>query len=310
MRFTRDIPLATTCFAFTEAILSIEGLPQNNLRRTISGMEELSSSLETCRVVHHKSPLLPDEPSVLTAMVILNAPIQKPVSPLFHALWSRSTFRVCADGGANRLRLASELYIPDMITGDLDSLLPATRQFYETKGVDIVPVVDQDRNDLDKAVTAVLQRIHYDPQSQQQQHPVRCIVYGAFGGRFDQEMASLQALYKYQHALQLFLYDDHTMAFLLPAGCVNHVHLALPKSDHQQTAASEGPVCGLIPLGCPVDSVTTTGLRWNLCNQRTAFGDLVSTSNLGVDSVITVQCTQSLVVTAQVNAGVATAWSE
>lgn len=244
--------------------------------------------------------------------MILNAPIQPSLSPLLEDLWNAASFRVCADGGANRLRKASATHIPNVITGDMDSLTDVNRKFYEKQGVKIVPVVDQNRNDLDKAISVISD--HFPEVSDGE--AIQCVVYGAFGGRFDQEMASMQALYRYQRSetntskLSLFLYDDHTMAFLLPAG-ETLVELALP-SSHGSDGVSEGPVCGLIPLGGAVKSVTTTGLKWNLHDQASHFGGLVSTSNMVVspNSQISIVCSEPLIFTAEVRSGMANSWSD
>lgn len=115
-------------------------------------------------------------------------------------------------------------------------------------------------------------------------------VYGAFGGRLDHEAANLNALYSFGSGeckgstgtgtgtgeglfgdafRQLVLLGPDCAACLLPPG----------RSVITVTAPVEGPQCGLLPLGCPVDSVTTHGLQWNLQASRCAFGGLVSTSN-------------------------------
>jgi thiamine pyrophosphokinase len=279
------------------------------------------------------------------AMIILNAPIARPPSPLFDKLWKSACYRVCADGGANRLLLANtrllstpatdpnddvhrnsnsnnSYYIPDVITGDLDSLTETAKNFFQSHNVRIERVIDQDRNDLDKAIAAVL--TYGETSSRNHKPPIRCmVVYGAFGGRFDQEMASMQSLYKYPN-LDLYLYDDHTMAFLLKPERTNHIRLAL--SSNASNDVGEGPVCGLIPLGCPVQSVTTTGLQWNLDHQPTQFGDLVSTSNRILEHIqksnptldghcmdtplVTVRPSHPLVFTAQVHPGNKSVWSE
>jgi thiamine pyrophosphokinase len=234
-----------------------------------------------------------------------------------------------------------------------------TRQYYQQRGVQIVSDADQDRNDIDKAVAAVVEHFTTkegddDDDDDDDTIPIRCVIYGSFGGRFDQEMASLQILYMYSSAaaantngsgdgpsrpnLQLFLYNDQTMAFLLPTG-INHIYLALSTTplsaeddevDKTKDLVSEGPTCGLIPLGGPVDCVTTSGLEWNLHRQSTAFGGLVSTSNRIVATTVqsncctdagtapssiavsrvSVQCSQPLVFTAQVHSGAASEWTE
>jgi hypothetical protein len=99
-------------------------------------------------------------------------------------------------------------------------------------------------------------------------------IYGAFGGRFDHEMANLNALFA--HAgdwaacfSQVVLLGEDCAACLLPAGSTRITI----------TAPGEGPKCGLLPVGGPVDSVRTRGLHWDLAGQRCAFGGLVSTSN-------------------------------
>lgn len=70
----------------------------------------------------------------------------------------------------------------------------------------------QDTNDLDKALQVCVSKDENKKQYDQ------VIVYGAFGGRFNQEMALLYALYKWGATFdyQLFLYNEETCAFLIP----------------------------------------------------------------------------------------------
>ena len=256
------------------------------------------------KTITHSSPFLPPSngEQARQALVILNSPIRSPPSPLFQKLWDSCCFHVCADGGANRLYRANPELIPDLIRGDLDSLESHVRSHYAEKGVCIERNPCQDSNDLDKALSAILKK------STEYQQYTRIIIYGAFGGRFDQEMASIQALYKWgpQFQNRLILMDDITSAFLLPAGVKNEIRMPRYGEDGKQLKIlGEGPTCGLIPIGTKCETVVTTGFKWNLDGTiPLEFGGLVSTSNHLSEEVATVQTSHPVVFTAEVTCGI------
>jgi thiamine pyrophosphokinase len=100
--------------------------------------------------------------------------------------------------------------------------------------------------------------------------PHTLIVVGAFGGRFDQEISSIHALYKWQSSVdRMVLVGGENVAILLSPG----THSIIP------VKSVEGPTCGLLPLGGKVHSITTSGLQWDLQGQSLEFGGLVSSSN-------------------------------
>ena len=108
--------------------------------------------------------------------------------------------------------------VPDAIRGDLDSLRPEVRAHYESRGVCVTKDGDQNTNDLDKALQLIYSKHMDEHACTSANSSKRVCVYGAFGGRFDQEMGCIQALFKWSETFdhQLFLLDDNTCAFLLP----------------------------------------------------------------------------------------------
>ena len=59
------------------------------------------------------------------AMVLLNTPNRE--ADFLRAIWGGASYRVVADGAANRLMdslppALQRLYVPDLICGDMDSL--------------------------------------------------------------------------------------------------------------------------------------------------------------------------------------------
>jgi len=220
-----------------------------------------------------------------------------------------------------------------MIRGDLDSLRPDVSSFYRTAGTTIECVPDQNSCDLDKALHAVQNWIAGSSSTNDDDNDdingndtdTVVYIYGAFGGRFDHEISSINVLYRYAAIFRnrLILYDDENFALLLPADTRNEIRLPLlPPSSFTTTAKNdgdgdtdgtstsgcppttigEGPTCGLIPFGCRCDTIQTTGLQWDLGGDglsSSEFGGLVSTSNRVVGEVVTVQTSHPLLFTAE-----------
>uniref|UniRef100_A0A0E0PLI6 Thiamine pyrophosphokinase n=1 Tax=Oryza rufipogon TaxID=4529 RepID=A0A0E0PLI6_ORYRU len=173
---------------------------------------------------------------------------------------SGTAVRVCADGGANRV------YKPDVIKGDLDSVRPEVKEYYSNMGTQIVDEShDQDTTDLHKCVAFITENSAIPNKSN------LCIfALGALGGRFDHEMGNINVLHLFPNNRIILLSDD-CLIFLLPRTHTHNIHIE---------RSIEGPHCGLIPIGAPSATTTTTGLQWNLDNTSMSFGGLISTSNI------------------------------
>ena len=159
---------------------------ESHISCTSVTMEQATNNEDDMTTIHRRycSPFfLMNENSnkQSSALIILNTPFQTAIQrqtrsnnnnclpDVLRVLWESTTYHVCADGGANRLYDATTIstlisssnensidkFIPDMITGDLDSIRPDVRAYYEEKGVPIVRVEDQNYHDLDKSLMAV-----------------------------------------------------------------------------------------------------------------------------------------------------------
>ncbi|GMF23087.1 unnamed protein product [Phytophthora lilii] len=199
-------------------------------------------------------------------------------SELFWNLWSSAQLTVCADGGANRLLDravalgAQDLVAPQFIKGDLDSLRADVRDFFEAKGTTVLQDPDQNTNDLDKCLQLIYQQQEQHCKTQNTDERFSVMVFGAMGGRFDQEMQSINALFRWNGKFQqMVLMSDETTARLL----VPDARHVIKPNFHFETRT-----CGLIPVAGTCKEVTTAGLKWNLSpGMETGFGGLISSSN-------------------------------
>lgn len=124
--------------------------------------------------------------------------------------------------------------------------------------------------------------------------PATVVSLGAFGGRFDHEMAGISVLHAYTSRFsRLVLMGSENVAFLLQPG-LSHVIEPDPRF--------EGPTVGLIPVGGACRSVSTDGLKWNLDGGSLEFGVLVSSSNCVVADEVSVTTDAPLVWTAEFRA--------
>ena len=140
------------------------------------------------------------------------------------------------------------------------------------------------------------------------------VIMGGFGNRFDQEMACISSLFRWQGVFDrmLMVGRDATAELLQPGTlhrirCINDIHFTEEEQQQYQLGQTEGvregPTCGLIPLGGRVNNISTTGLQWDLTHGSLEMGVCVSSSNriLPQAPEVTVQTSESVVWTVQLH---------
>jgi thiamine pyrophosphokinase len=221
-------------------------------------------------------------------LLILNQPIAH--FNVFARLWRHTGYRVCADGGANRLfdmfkgdlavqreqfvgkvkflrrHATDSKQLPDIIHGDLDSLRDDVRAYYASHGVDVSQDHDQYSTDFGKTMQKISSR---SPSSLQRD----VLVLGTLAGRVDQGLGLLHEMIREETKhpdLRIWLFSESSLSFILKCG--HNVIRGLQSSE----LFTEN--IGLLPVWGPA-TISTTGLEWDVKEWYTHMGGQVSTSN-------------------------------
>ncbi len=180
----------------------------------------------------------------------------------------RARWILAADGGAAHLRAIGVL--PHQVIGDLDSMDPDTLAWLEGAGVPIERhPVDKDATDLELALA----------RARALGGPIR--VFGAWGSRLDQTIASLLLLAGPQWAgWDVRFVDADREAFVL--------------QGEGWIEGEPGDRVSLIPLLGDVEGVTLEGLFYPLREGVLPFGSTLGVSNRMVASRARVQTRRGL----------------
>ncbi|KOX78326.1 Thiamin pyrophosphokinase 1 [Melipona quadrifasciata] len=173
--------------------------------------------------------------------------------------------------GINLLNENHTEYVPNLITGDMDSCPPLILEKLRSMGAMIIKTPDQDHTDYTKSLFELEKYV-----KKKNVKLSRIYVFADTSGRFDHIMGNINTLYKSDKIIEESIYviqlANGSLTWILRPGLHS---IIIPKILVQNNSW-----CGLLPIGAPVNCIVTTGLKWNL-NKETQlqFGSLVSSSN-------------------------------
>jgi ribulose-phosphate 3-epimerase len=170
---------------------------------------------------------------------------------------------ICCDGGAN---VASKIgLVPHLIVGDFDSLDTHVKAAYENEDVTFSEFpAEKNATDLELAVDLALGK-----------SPDEIVILGGYGGRADHFLGNIQTLVMAAKAdVKAFMVSAATKMFVIDK------FAEIPREFYDHIS--------LVPLEAKVSGITTTGLKYPLCDATLHIGNTVGISNEFVDFVATV----------------------
>lgn len=174
---------------------------------------------------------------------------------------------IAADGGYDHaVQLGMRV---DVLVGDMDSL--AATELPRHVLIERHPA-DKDATDLELAMELVVR-----------ESPLRLVVVGGSGGRFDHELATTEMICSERWSA----IDE--IDWISPRGTAHVVR------GRRILHGDLGALLSLIPIGGDVSGVTTKGLEWNLANEILPAGATRGVSNRLTGPVVDVTVAEGCV---------------
>ncbi|GAX84214.1 hypothetical protein CEUSTIGMA_g11637.t1 [Chlamydomonas eustigma] len=274
------------------------------IRHHLEGIEmPTSNSIVSSKFLDFDSV---QDKNMQTFLVVLNFSLPTATA----RLWPKTAYKICADGGTNRLfdalptmlgisgeevNVTRSAYLPDIVIGDLDSIREDVRTFYSSKDVPILDLShDQDTTDLGKCL------MHIDSllaSSQQSCRGSAGHVASSISDWSTPESGAKEVMTSPFRDHQIIVVGamggrlDHILSNLNALYQFSHLKITLwgegnlvrllPKGRSLITPLKglEGPSCGLVPLSGPAVA-TSSGLKWNLQDTKMEVSGLISTCNV------------------------------
>jgi thiamine pyrophosphokinase len=184
-------------------------------------------------------------------------------TPKIKRLLTEADLVIAADGGATHLKLMD--ISPHVIIGDMDSILPDTRQFFEKNRIPIMPYPSRkNQTDTELCIEFALEK------------GATCITFlGVTGHRLDHTLANIFLLRKLAClGIDARIIDAH-----------NEIYLVM---DRLKLKGKKGALLSLVPVSEKVTGVTLTGLEYPLENAVISMGSSLGISNSFIESQVTI----------------------
>jgi thiamine pyrophosphokinase len=191
-------------------------------------------------------------------LIFLNGDI--PSIKVLKKLSKKSSFIVCADGGANKL--INTNIKPDAIIGDLDSIKKKALKYFKKKRVEIIKITEQETTDFEKSLKFCTEK-GLD----------NIIILGAISRRPDHTLNNLSVLKRYYNKLSLIIIEKRFEILFIR----NKIEFDY-KPDN---------IVSLMPLPT-AKGITTAGLQFKLNDEDLEIGVREGTLNNAVSNKISI----------------------